>query len=978
MKPSFGKTGKYKNFSYKKISELAEINCVFYLLEHTPTGASIIHIEADDPENVFCLSFRTYPSSDNGVAHILEHTVLCGSKEYPVKDPFFSMTRKSLATFMNAMTASDATFYPAASQVEKDFYNLLSVYIDAVFYPELKELSFLQEGHRLEFEDPTDPKSSLTFKGIVFNEMKGSLNNPDSRLYHALQKHLFPDLFYQYNSGGEPLAITELTYEDLKAFHEKYYHPSKCLFYFYGNLDLEQHLDFIEEKILSKTKKSPPLPKITLQPRNKKRQHLQEFFPSIDEEGDDGKSFIAFSWLTTPTTNIVDTFALCLLDAILMETDASPLKEALQESKLTPQADSTIDTEMSEVPYIIICRGCEIDAGEELEKILFKKLKEIAKSGIDAKKLEAAMHQFELSRTEISKDHGPYGLSLFYRAGLHFQHRGDPEDMLKVHSLFDRLKEKLSDTSYLSNLIKEHFIDNPHFIRLTFSPDPKLGKKEEKEIADKLKSIQKELKDQDKKKIVETAKKLALFQEEKGDLSSLPKLTLADIPKEAQHFPLKYEGIHQMGFFSHQAFTNNVTYADIVFDLFDTPAEDLPYLKLFTSIITEVGSGIRNYKENLEFIQAFTGGISAFVSLNSLYDKPMILRPTLSLHSKALSKFNDQLFTLLKDTILTPNLDGEERIKELIIQTYTILSDTLNRNAMKYAMKSALSPLSEHNFILDQMSGLPYFRFIRDIALHMDEKLPLVMKKLQTIKERLFHLNNPHLVMTSDKVSLDHIRAKDFYKIPKIPSSPFSPFVGHFKLPPEGNFGKLIASPVAFTAKGYSVFGYTHPLCAALMLASYIMENKVLHTKIREQGGAYGCGATYQPATCDFCFYSYRDPNLFLTLKAFDAAIEEMRLGHFDEEDLLEAKLGIIQDVDVPVSPGYRAFTTYIQERKGRTKEVKQAFRNEILKIEKKDVIAAVKEAFKNKEEYSSLSVFASEEFFDKEKCATPLDISII
>jgi Zn-dependent M16 (insulinase) family peptidase len=977
MKPSFGKSGKYKNFSYEKISDLSEINCVFYLLEHTPTGAKVIHIEADDPENVFCLSFRTYPDSDNGAPHILEHTVLCGSKSYPVKDPFFSMTRRSLSTFMNAMTGSDTTFYPAASQVEKDFYNLLSVYIDAVFFPELKELSFLQEGHRLEFEKPDDPKSPLVIKGIVFNEMKGSLNNAETRLQHALQKAIFPDLFYKYNSGGEPLAITELTYEGLKAFHKKYYHPSKCLFYFYGNLDLEQHLDFIEEKILSKSEKSPPLPKIKKQPRHKKRQHLKGSYPANGDSEED-KSFIAFGWLTVPTTNIIDSFALLLLDSILMDTDASPLKEAIQESGLTPQADGMIDTEMSEVPYLIICRGCNPDCADAIEKIIFKKLKEIAKKGIDTKKIEAAMHQFELSRIEISKDHGPYGLTLFFRAGLHLQHGGDPEDMLKVHSLFDRLKEKLQDAQYLPNLIKEHFIDNPHFIRLVFSPDSDLAEEEEKEIEKKLKELKKNLTDAKKKEIIETSRKLSEFQEKELDISCLPQLAISDIPKETQHFPIKYEGVHQMGLFTYTAFTNDVTYADIIFDLFDTPIEDLHYLKLFTSIITEVGSGIRSYKENLEFIQAFTGGLSASISLNPLYDKPTILRPTLSLHSRALGRFNDHLFTLLKDTILLPNLDLKERIKELITQIYTLLSDKINRSAMGYATKAALSPFSEHNFIINQMSGLPYFEFIRDLATNIDEKLPIVMKKLQAIKEKLFHLNNPHLVLSCDKASLDHIRAKDFYKIPRIPSSPFSPFSRQFKLPSEGSFGKIIASPVAFTAKAYPVFGYTHPLCAALMLASYIMENKVLHKRIREQGGAYGSGATYQPATCDFYFYAYRDPNLDATLKAFDFAIEEIKKGNFDAQDLIEAKLGLIQDIDVPLSVGARGIVTYMQERKGRTKEVKQAFRNEILKVEKKEVMESVTQAFLDKESFSSLSVYASSEFFEKEKLAIPLDISNI
>ena len=973
MEPQYVQGQEVKNYRVKKVVKLEEINAILYEIEHTPTGAHVIHIETDDPENVFNISFRTYPYSDDGVAHILEHTVLCGSQKFPVKDPFFSMNRRSLNTFMNAFTGSDFTCYPAASQVEKDFYNLLEVYLDATFHPQLKELSFLQEGHRLEFDKSDDPSSPLTYKGIVFNEMKGALNSADARLWHALQAKLYPENIYKYNSGGDPKEIPNLTYEQLKEFHQTYYHPSQALFYFYGNFDLNKHLDFIEEKVLKGVKKQKPLAKIAEQPKAKKRQKVKMSYPSNEDN-----TLIAFGWVTAPITDTLEALALTVLDSVLMDSDASLLKSALQESKLTVQADGFIETDMSQIPYTIICRGCDEEKANDLEKLLIQTLKKIAKKGIPEKSIENTLQQFELTRSEISKDGGPYGLSLFMRAGLLWQHGGNPEDNLKVHTLFDQLREKIKEENYFSDLIKKHLIDNSSYVRLIMTPNNELAAQEKADEEAALEKINKLLDKVEKEKIVGTALQLAKFQEEseEGAIDCLPSLTKNDIPKKAVDFPLKYEGVNQLGLYHHDTFTNNITYADIVFDLYDTPMEELHLLKLFTSIITELGCGIRNYKETLEFSQAFTGGLSCYVSLNPLYDKPEVLRPTLALHGYALERYTDHLFNLMKDTILMPNLDDKERIKELILQTYTLMSDKLNRNAMGYATKGALAPLSEHNTIVNEMSGLPYFQFIRGLALNIDKVLDEVVAKLCAVKEKLFHLNNPHFVITSNRKTIDYLHEKEFYKFTRIPSSPFSPWVGNYQPEKAAPKGKLISSPVAFTSKAYPVFDYSHPLCPALYLATFIMENRVLHKMIREQGGAYGSGASYQPNTGNFYFYAYRDPNLASTLKAFDAAIDYVAKGKFNEADMLEAFLGLIQGFDTPVSPGARGSATYYFEKRNRTYEVRQAFREAALSTTKEQIVEAVNEALVGKEKLSNLNVYSSKEFFDGQKGGTHLDIS--
>ncbi len=352
---------RYGDFVVTKCLEISELNCTLKELKHEPSGAQVMHIANDDPENLFCLSFKTYPASSNGAAHILEHTVLCGSRKFPVKDPFFSMNKRSLNTFMNALTGSDFTCYPAASLNEKDFYNLMDVYIDAVFHPELKKMSFLQEGHRLEFTDPKDPKTPLEYKGIVFNEMKGSLSSVDTRLWHALMQSLVPDLPYAFNSGGDPRFIPELTYPELIAFHETFYHPSRCLFFFYGNLPLRQHLDFIAEKALKNVPSLPPIPPLKKQRRFTAPIHREMRYPVSESDALSERAIIAFSYLTAELLDQEEVLALSVLDCVLMETDASMLKSALMESGLCIHAEGYMDTEMSEVPYAMSVKGATLN-----------------------------------------------------------------------------------------------------------------------------------------------------------------------------------------------------------------------------------------------------------------------------------------------------------------------------------------------------------------------------------------------------------------------------------------------------------------------------------------------------------------------------------------------------------------------------------------------------------------------------------------
>ncbi len=960
----------YGDFVVTKFLHIPELNCILRELQHLPSGAQVMHIANDDPENLFCLSFKTYPSSSSGVAHILEHTVLCGSRKFPVKDPFFSMSRRSLNTFMNALTGSDFTCYPAASQNEKDFYNLMDVYIDAVFHPELKRMSFLQEGHRLEFTDPKDPKTPLEIKGIVFNEMKGNLASVDTRLWHALMKELVPDLTYAYNSGGDPDEIPDLTYAELIAFHETYYHPSRCLFFFYGDLPLKKHLDTIAEKALKNVPKNPPIPPIKRQKRFNAPVHKEMRYPVSENDELSKRTIVTFGYLTAPLLEQEEVLALSVLDSVLMETDASLLKSALLRSDLCIHAEAYMDIEMSEVPYTIVCKGCDPKNVDELEKTLKKALAHIVETGIPAHMIDAAIHQLEFSRLEIAGDHAPFGLTLFMRSALAKQHGCDPENALMVHSQFEGLLSKVKDPGYLTSLIKKHLLDNPHCVRLVMHPDPALSSQEIQQEKQKLKEIQSTLSEKQIVEILKQTQELSAYQKqtEQQSLDCLPKVTLNDVSPLVRDFTLKHYKHGNIDVYHHDCFTNHILYADLVFDLPEVSDEDLPYVHLLTSLLSEIGSADRTYEQNLEYMQAHTGGVGASCALHMQTSDPKKGRPSLNLRGKALRRKMDKLFTLMRDTLERPRLDEKKRIEELIKQLRDSQLNRINRQAMRYAIQLSLSGFSSASHVSESWYGLRYFKTIEELSKDLARNTPKLIDKLLSLKEQLFTFNNPQLILSCSKEMLHELQAQDFFGLGTIQTAKsFTPWKLNYPIQPVISQARTIPSQVAFTSEAFKTITYLHPHAPALTIAAVLLDNKILHRRIREQGGAYGCGATYSSTLGHFNFHTFRDPHIASSLDIFQDAIEEISAGVFTDEDLNEAKLGIIQQFDVPISPGSRALTAYSWLRSGKTKEMRQEFRDRLLSLTAQDLKRAVETELLPKKEQGVIVTFAGKELLEKE-----------
>lgn len=920
-----------------------EINCIFRELKHEATGATVIHLENDDPENLFCMSFRTTPNSSNGVAHILEHLVLCGSAKYPVGDPFFAMSRRSLNTFMNAMTGADFTCYPCSTQDKKDFYNLLGVYLDCVFNPTLKRLSFMQEGHRYEFSE----EGKLIYNGIVFNEMKGVLASPTARLEEALYKELLPDTTYCNNSGGDPKNIPDLTYEELLEFHREYYHPSRCTYFFYGNLPLHDHLEFIVNNSLTGVTKVPPLPPVPSQKRFSKPKQVEMAYPGQN----DADTYLAIAWLTENIKNQIDILALMIVEIALMGTDASPLKRAIYNTKLCTQVSSSMETEMPDIPFVINMKGVKKENREKLEQFIFNELNSIVKQGISKADIENAMHQVEFYRSEISDDSHPYGLTLFFRSILLQQHGVKPEEGLRIHSLFTELENRWKkNPRYFEDLVEKYLCSNQHRVSIFMEPDTALEQKEIDDEKAKLAAIEAKLHTTQKEQIISDSTELVKLQEEEVDHDQyLPGLTREDIKQySAKDYPLIKTIGKDFNVYHHACFTNRILYAEMCFDLPFIPQEEWPIIRLFASLMPQLGSGGRTFEQQLNLIVAKTGGIAPVLGYMNSVERPDDLTPTLTLKGKALYRNAEYLLPMMRDMIQSLDLSNKDRIAEIIRKQVAQIKSHYINQCMGYASKLSKAGLRTGRHFENAIYGLPYYDFI----LSVEDNLDSIIDRLVAMKERLFK-TKPDLIFSCTQSMFEEMHMRDFYNLSfdiksqqKIwENAPFKQELVTIK--------KEIPANVGFISSALTTIPYTHPDSPCLSVIASVMNQTVLHKRIREQGGAYGGGCGHNFSDGIFGFQSYRDPNIDSTFAAFDEALETIIEGDFTDTEIFDGVLDILQDFDSPVAPGSRAEVAYTWMRTGKDLAKREAFRKGLLAVHEKQQLQEVAKRHLTKERSS-------------------------
>ncbi len=952
----------HPSFRWVRSERIDSLNLTLQEFQHIKTGALHYHMEAENTENVFLVAFRTVPMDSTGVAHILEHTALCGSKKYPVRDPFFMMIRRSLNTFMNAFTSSDWTAYPFASQNKKDFNNLLDVYLDAVFFTRLDELDFLQEGHRVEFKEVNNAQSELEYKGVVFNEMKGAMSSPVSVLWQEVSKYLYPTSTYHYNSGGEPQDIPDLSYQQLKDFHKTHYHPSNAIFMTFGDVPVFEHQQKFEEQALRHFDKLD----VTISVKPEKRYLapvvIEEAYAYdiVGDESIEDKTHHVMSWLLGPCTSLDDMMKANLLSQVLLDNSSSPLRQALETSDLGAAPSPLCGLEDSNYEMCFLCgiEGSTVENAQAFEKLVLDVLNDVASNGVPHEKLEAVLHQLELSQREVGGDSYPFGLQLILNGLTAAIHRSDPASLLNLDPVIESLREDIKDPDFIKNLVAELLLDNQHRIRLTLRPDETLSQR--KELAEKarLATINATLKDDDRQMIIQRAQALAERQTQVDDPELLPKVSLDDVPAEVKIPHATKMTIAGTESTVYKQGTNGLVYHEINCQLPALSDDELAVLPYYSSCLTELGCGDKDYLQMQEWQSSVSGGVHAQQSIRAYTDDEQKTRAYYLFTGKALQRNNKKLAELMWQMINNARFDEEERIAELITQMRTRRERSVTGSGHTLAMTAAASGLSPMATLNHQFSGLAGIKAIK--ALDDSHRDPAAIKQtaklFASIHEKIKVAAKSYmLTLEADKVD-ESISEFDsvWHQTESVSSEAFT-------LPEIKQQTKqmwIANTQVNFCAKAYPTVTMEHADAAALSVLGGFLRNGFLHTAIREQGGAYGGGATHDANIAAFKFYSYRDPRLAETLADFDQAISWMLENEHEPRQLEEAILGVIGGMDKPGSPAGEAKAAYHDALHGRTREKLQQFRKRVLEVSLDDLKRVTETYLKNGE--ASVAVITS------------------
>ncbi|MBT4521529.1 MAG: peptidase M16 [Halieaceae bacterium] len=908
---------------------------------HRGTGAVHYHLSSESTENVFLVALRTVPEDSTGVAHILEHTALCGSERFPVRDPFFMMLRRSLNTFMNAFTSSDWTAYPFASQNTKDFNNLLEVYLDAVFFSRLDPLDFAQEGHRVEFSQPDDPTTDLVFKGVVYNEMKGAMSAVSTSLWNKLCEELFPTTTYHYSSGGDPQHIPDLSYEQLKTFYTSHYHPSNAIFMTFGNIPASEHQSTFEHRALGRFQKLDQRIQVPAQQRLTAPIRISDTYAYDDSGECASKTHIVMGWMLGESTDLEQLLEAQLLANVLLDNSASPLLHALETTHLglAPSPLCGLEESMREMVFCCGIEGSETEHVDALEKLVLEVLTTVAEQGVAQDRLEAVLHQLEFHQREVTGDGFPYGLQLIMQALGSATHYNDPIALLNLDPVIDSLRQQILDPDYIRQLARKLLLDNPHRVTLTLTPDRELSARQTTAECERLDALKAQLNPAAQQAIVKTAADLVQRQQQVDDESILPKVELADIPAGLPELKFASSKRNGIEISAYGQGTNGVVYQQVVASLPHLSANDLQFLPAYTSMLTEMGLGDSSYLEAQHRQAATVGAISAFTSMRGKIDDAQAIDANFILSSKALHRNAKAQLNLMHDTLKTARFDETARIGDLISQQRARREQAVTGNGHGLAMAAAsagMSPLAQLNHHQSGMAGIKALREL-DEELRDPKALDLFAQKLAEVHAQITAMPVQLLTIAeAEKIDLLANEASALWADSSMSASP-QPFS---LTPIRDRVGEMWVTntQVNFCARAYPTVSIAHPDAAALVVLGGFLRNGFLHRAIREQGGAYGGGASQESGIAAFRFYSYRDPRMAETLGDFDRAVDWMLDTKHEYRPLEEAILGVISSLDSPGSPAGEAKQHFHNRLFGRSHAQREQFRAHILAVSLEDL----------------------------------------
>lgn len=926
----------YHGFILKEEKEIKEINSLARIFEHEKTKARLLHLENDDKNKVFSIGFRTPPENSTGVAHILEHSVLCGSRKFPTKEPFVELIKGSLNTFLNAMTFADKTIYPLASKNEKDFFNLMDVYLDAVFYPNIynqKEI-FMQEGWHYELEKPED---ELTYKGVVYNEMKGAYSSPDGVLMRKIQETLFNNT-YGVESGGDPDHIPDLTYEEFLSFHKKYYHPSNSYIFLYGDMNLDKCLKFINDEYLSRFEYCKVDSEIKEEKiRNEREYRLEEYAISKDENEKE-KTFLSLNYVTGKAYDEEVHLALYTLEYLLLETQGAPLKKALLDAKIGKDVYGELDTSVLQPVFSIIVKNSEEDKREEFERIVEKTLQDLVKNGIDKKLIEACINIIEFKLREADLQGFPKGL--YYYITLMDSWLYDKSPL--IHLQYDKMIEKMKtalNTNYFESLIEKYLLNNSYSSLLIVKPSKDLAEQKEIYLKEKLKKYKESLSDEEINNIIKETNKLIERQrtpDSKEALETIPMLTLEDIDKKSEDFSVKEEKIKDIKVLWYETFTNKIAYINMFFNAKALPKDLIPYGSLLSSLLGKVDTKYESYIDLSNEVLINTGGIyfktEVFgddLDINKYY--PFVVGYSRAVKDKIPSQL-EILSNIYNNTIFK----DKKRIREIVQQLKSRIEMKfveMGHMVVALRLNSYYSPASRY---IEYTSGYEFYKFIKDLEENFDSKVDELIEKLEEVKNIIFNKENLLIAITGGKEELEELKKNIDIIDKNLQKETHKKQEYEFEVE-QKNEGLLCPSNVQYVGKGFNFRRLGYDYSGKLNVLKTIVSLDYLWNKVRVQGGAYG-GFASLVRSGNLAFVSYRDPNLVETLKAYDDVVKYIEEFSVDNREMTKYIIGTISDLDSPLTApmaGEKAVSMYIRNI---TQDKLQKERLEVLETKIEDI----------------------------------------
>ncbi|KAG5517848.1 hypothetical protein PMAC_000302 [Pneumocystis sp. 'macacae'] len=884
----------------ERTKHISELGLEAVLLKHEKTGAEHLHIMKNDKNNVFAIGFHTPPPNSTGVPHILEHTVLCGSAKYPVKDPFFKMLNRSLANFMNAFTCSDHTMYPFATMNHIDYANLREIYLDATLFPRLRKIDFLQEGWRLENENIKDPQSPIVYKGVVYNEMKGQMSNSSYLFYTRYQQQMFKDTIYENESGGDPAVITDLTYEDLVNYHKKYYHPTNSKFFTYGNFPLNEHLKAIDSKISSFNRTTVDSVQKNIKPFNSPKK-IYDVFPFDPLSDPKSQIKMSISFCANDTADIFETFSMRVLSSLLLDGHSSPLYKKLIESGLGTDwsPNSGYDSSFKTGIFSVGLQGVAENNIKKVESEILKILEEVAEKGFEKHKIDAILHQIELNLKHKSAN---FGLSLMQSLESGWFNNSDPFLMMSINEIISKFREFTSNDQYLKSLIHRYILNNKNSLLFIMFPSKtfmeELSANEVKSLTAKIKSLSLE----ERKEIQIQSLKLLESQEAKEDLSCLPTLVINNIEKNVFKVEILHENIGKLNIQWRIASTD-ITYFKAINPLDGLPEYLRPYLPLFAEVLTNLGTFSQPMSDLEDEIKLKTGGLNVSTHITSRYDDLNTVEEGLTFSSRCLTHNIQHMYSLFQKLLLETNFDNVEKLKSLISVSNSNIMSSLAENGHSYARVFSTSSMTLGGKLSEIMNGITQAKLISKLCL--EEDLSDLVNKLKEISKYAFSQDSLRIFITCNNEHININRQelnKFFSSLPK--NSNYHKPKDLFQFTP--SFGKKIFFPLPYSVNFTSLcllgVPYIHQDSPIVQILSKLLTQQYLHKEIREKGGAYGGGVSYNTLEGIFGFYSYRDPTPQRTLSIFMNSEYWAKEHNWTKEELDEAKLSIFQSLDAPVS----------------------------------------------------------------------------